>query len=114
MPSNVARGAKWKARSRRWLEGRGYIAVDLEIVRQVYTPNGFFPQKRDQLGCDLLGVASDGSGYLWVQVKGYSVTRPSLAAAKRLLLSFPRPPATQKCILLWKLRAREPEVIECS
>lgn len=110
MPSNVARGAAWKARTRRLLESQGYVVVELEVVRYVWTPAGRFPQKRDQLGADLLGVSS--RGYVWVQVKGYSTKRPSLAAAKRALLSYPCPPATKKVIVLWKLRGRVPEIVQ--
>jgi len=109
MPSNVSRGAAWKARSRRWLESQGYVVVDLEIVRNMFTPRGIVSTKRDQLGADLMGVNADG--YLWVQVKGYSVKRPSLAVAKRMLASYPAPPATRKVIVLWRLRAREPEIV---
>jgi len=111
MPSNVSRGAAWKARSRRWLESQGYVVVDLEIVRNMFTPRGMFSHKRDQLGADLMGVNNDG--YVLVQVKGYSVKRPSLAPARRAFLDYPLPPATTRCIHLWKLRAREPEIVAC-
>src|SRR3990167_1081199 len=111
MPSNAARGAAWKARSRRWLEAHGYVVVDLEIVRNIFTPRGMFSHKRDQLGADLMGVNADG--YLWVQVKGYTVKRPSLAKGRRDFAAFPKPPWTKKVIMLWKLRAREPEIVEC-
>lgn len=109
--SNVARGAAWKSRTRRWLEANDYLVLDTEIVRNMWTPKGLFPKKLDQFGSDLWGVCGR-RGYLWVQVKGYSRKRPSLAAAKRALLSYPCPPATRKIILLWKLRARDPEVVE--
>ena len=111
MPSNAARGAAWKARSRRWLEAHGYVVVDLEIVRNVFTPRGIVSTKRDQLGSDLMGVNVDG--YVLVQVKGYTLKRPSLAPARRAFRAFPLPPATTRCIHVWKLRAREPEIIEC-
>lgn len=111
MPSNVQRGAAWKARSRRVLEAQGYIVVDLEIVRNVFTPRGIVSMKRDQLASDLMGVSANG--YVWVQVKGYTLKRPSLAAAKRKFLEYPMPPSTTRCIMLWKLRAREPEIIQC-
>lgn len=109
--SNVARGAAWKARTRRWLEAQGYLVADMEIVRNIWTPKGMFPQKRDQFASDVWGVCGR-RGYLWVQVKGYSTHRPSLAAAKRALLEYPCPPATRKVIVVWKLRAREPDVVE--
>lgn len=111
MPSNAARGAAWKARTRRWLEHNGWIVVDLEIVRYLWTPAGRFPQKRDQLGSDLLAVSAHG--YLWVQVKGYAARRPSLAKARRALAALPSPPATRKLIVLWRHRATDPEVVEC-
>ena len=113
MPSNAARGARWKARSRRFLEAQGYIVADLEIIRNVWTPIGIMPQKRDQWGSDLI-AACGTRGYLWVQVKGFSTKKPSLAPARRTFAQFPRPPWTKKIIMLWKLGARAPEIVECA
>src|SRR3990167_6560638 len=110
MPSNAQRGAYWKKRSRRFLEAEGYIVVDLEIVRTVWINGRMIPTKKDQLGADLMGVSAHG--YIWVQVKGYTLTRPSLAAAKRKFLAYPTPPNTTRCIMLWQLRGRTPEIID--
>lgn len=56
MASNASRGAAAKARTKKFLQARGYQVADMEKVFYIFTPKGRIPTKRDQLGADLLAV----------------------------------------------------------
>src|SRR6185436_8702979 len=62
--SNVARGAYYKGRTRKWLIEMGWQVADLEVIRYV---GAGIPVKRDQFGADLLAVSA--KRLLFVQVK---------------------------------------------
>lgn len=107
--SNVARGAYYKARTRRWLEKQGYQVGDLEVVRWVGGPAKRFPVKRDQFGSDLLAVSGDR--LVFCQCKGGKSATGNFPDAKRLFDSFTFPPGTAKWVVAWTPRAREPRVV---
>ena len=106
-PSNVAKGAYYKNRTRKWLAAQGYTVFDLETVRYVQGRDGQrVPVKRDQLGCDLGGVRGDG--FVFVQVKfGYA----NKTAQIRCWREYTWPIAGVKLWLVrWTKGAHEPEV----
>ena len=111
MSSAVAKGARYKAKTRRWLEQRGYQVVDLEIVRWVHTPRGRIPIKRDQLGSDLQAVSK--AELIFIQVKGGKRGAQNLASARREFAKYVFPPFAKLWIIAWPFRAREPRVIDC-
>ena len=111
MPSNSAKGAYYKARSKKVLESAGYNVADMEIVRQVWTPRGMIATKRDQFGADLL--AKNINETLYVQVKS-TIRRADIASAKRAFEDAgPWPPSTRREIHVWKRGARAPEIVQC-
>lgn len=111
-PSNAASGARWKARSKQFLERRGYVVWDMEVVRTNWTSSGPLPVKRDQLGADL--GAMNEAEVLFVQVKGTRTERrPSLAPARRAFQQFRWARCTRREIHVWRLGASNPEVVEC-
>lgn len=114
MTSNAARGAYFKARSKKWLESHGYQVGDLELVRWVYPPDRDpFPTKRDQFGSDLLAVKADA--IVFVQVKGgKSAEGGTFPAARRAFAVFTFPPSVQCWVMAWAPRAREPRIVVCS
>lgn len=110
MPSNVARGNHYKARSKRVLERAGYQVADMELVRSVFTPAGMMYAKRDQWGSDLIAKTEDE--VVFVQVKSVAAGRsPDLASARRAFAAAgPWPPGTRRLIHVWRRGAREPLV----
>ena len=108
MPSAVAKGQYWKAKTKKWLEAQGYAVAFLERMLHIQGANGLVPIKRDQLGADLLAVSIEKT--VRVQVKGGDTWRSQLAAARQEFLHYPLGPSSEEWIVGWPTRAREPEV----
>lgn len=109
MSITSARGARAKAKTKKWLEAQGYIVGDLEIVKWVYRPGGKrLPVKKDQFASDLIGVRADHIA--WVQVKGGKTAKAAIPAALRAFSAFHWPPGSVQMVVAWPLRAREPIV----
>lgn len=111
MASNASRGARWKARSKRYLQQQGYEVGDMEILRVVYTPNGMVPTKRDQWASDLIAQRADEDAVLFVQVKGGA--KVNTAEAKRKFGEHVFARCTRRVIHIWRPMARTPEIIVC-
>lgn len=111
MPSNVAKGAYYKARSRKWLMANGYQVADLEIVRWLFTPKGRIPVKRDQFGSDLLAV--NESQIVFVQVKGGEAARGNgtFPEARRVFHQFTFPLSAACWVMAWAPGARMPRIV---
>ena len=116
MPSNATRGAKWKGRSKRWMEQQPrYSAVfDMEINRIVYTPNGMIPTKRDQLGADLGALDLYKNKVVLIQVKGGGKPLKALQAdAQRAFDEYEFPKKAVRLELhVWRPFAHDPIVVE--
>ncbi len=112
MASNAQKGARYKARTKRWLEAQGYTVVDLEIVRWIHKPDGTrIPVKRDQMACDLLAVKA--ATELWIQVKGGEQARGNgqFLPAQREFANFTFPHWSEQWVVAWAPRARQPRII---
>ncbi len=109
MPSNAARGARYKAKTKKWLEASGYAVAHLEVVHWIFTPKGRMATKRDQFGADLL--AMDANGFLFVQVKFGAPDQPKTVARFRVY-PWPRSRLVRLWLVVWKLRARAPEILD--
>lgn len=111
--SNSQRGNYYKARSKRHLEAAGYTVADMELVRNIWTPSGMLPVKKDQWASDLLGKTE--RELVFVQVKSVAPGRsPDLASARRKFDDAgPWPPSTRRVVHVWRRGARAPEVVEC-
>ena len=127
MASNASRGAAAKARTKKFLQARGYQVADMEKVFYIFTPKGRIPTKRDQLGADLLAVppihhatvheplTEDGYGKtLFVQCKsGKSAIGGTFPDARRKFAEFSFSPAhTAQVVIEWPPRARQPRIVE--
>lgn len=113
MPSNVAKGSRWKARSKQWLELQGRTVFHMELHRINYKSDGsMVPTKRDQLGADL-GYLDTGV-VVFVQVKGGLAPRSALVSAARAGFSNYRwPRFCRREVHIWRPFASEPEVVVC-
>jgi len=113
--SNVAIGAYYKARARKWLTEQGYQVADLEVVRWVGKPDTAgtrIPIKRDQFGSDLLAVSA--TEIVFAQIKGGRTAKSGVSTARREFQKFTFPPSAKRWIIVWEFRAREPLIIDCS
>jgi|SRR5437899_9139222 len=109
MPSAVARGSYYQARSKKWLEAAGYVVGPLQLYGWIKTSDGLRPVKRDAFGADLLAVSRDL--LVFVQCKGGESWRSGLAAARAAFARYPLAPSCAQWILGWSPGAREPDVI---
>jgi len=109
MPSAVAKGSYWKARTKRWLERQGYRVGFLERMLHIQGKHGLIPVKRDQFGADLLAVKR--ARIIFVQVKGGESWRSQLAAARDEFARYPLSAHAEQWIVGWRPFVREPEVI---
>lgn len=107
--SAAAKGAYYKAKTRKHLAALGYQVGDLEVLRQVHVPGRVVHVKRDQFASDLLAVSADA--VVFVQVK---LTRHNVAAARREFARFvfPASPVVRRWIVVWQPGRGVPEVID--
>jgi hypothetical protein len=123
--SNASKGSYYKRRTVEWLEKNGYQVGHLERMfwirarekertpcpscgASVETPR-MFATKSDQFGADLLAV--NATSMIFVQVKFGS---DQVAAARRAFAEFVFPPQALRWVAVWRERARDPEIIDCS
>ena len=108
MPKSVVqKGSYYKARTKKWLEGKGYQVGFLERMFMLYIKGKMIPIKRDQFGSDLLAISKDE--LIFVQVK---LNKKNIAGAYKEFDSFIFPPFAKKWIVVWTPRVKEPEVID--
>lgn len=109
---NAKKGAYYKARTRRWLERKGFAVGDMEIVKWIHPPNRApLPVKRDQFGADLIAIRPDG--IVFVQVKGgeQAAGNSQFLDAQREFASHPFPRFATLWIVCWAPRATRPRII---
>lgn len=110
--SSARRGGYWKARSKRWLERRGFPVADMEIVRTIFTRGRLIGIKRDQWGADLMYATP--LVFVLVQVKGGA--KPTSTLTKQALREFEKhrfPRHSRRELHVWRPRAHVPEVVRC-
>jgi len=112
MPSAVARGSYYQARTKRYLQGRGFVVEPLQLYGWIHTSHGWRPVKRDSFGADLLAV--NASALWFVQVKSGATWRSGLAAARQAFARYPLGPGCSQAIIGCPPRAREPEIEICA
>lgn len=114
MASNVSRGSAAKAKTKKWLQARGYQVGNLEEMRIIWiSPEKQIPQKRDQFASDLLAVNSQS--VIFVQVKSGEAARTgTFPEARREFAKFvfPESLVVRRWIIAWPFRTRHPRIIE--
>lgn len=109
MPSNAAKGQYYKAKTKRWLEAHGFAVAFMERMMFIHTAHGRVPVKRDQFGSDLLAMSRQA--IVFVQVKGGKYGSKQINAGLKAFDAFEFPPMSQQCVIAWKPRARQPEIV---
>ena len=115
MVSSVARGNRYKAKTKQWFIKNGYIVELTEFTAVRFIGKG----KQIYVKKDIL--ASDGIAYndkefiLWNSksvIKDQYVAREKSQGLKEYR-EIKTPPYIKKQLIIWKLRAKEPIVIDC-
>ena len=111
MTSSAHRGSYYKARTKRWLEAKGYQVADLEKMHWIFRAGQpALATKRDQFAADLLAVSA--RSVIFVQVKGASAARGNFPDARRKFAAFSFPPWTRQWVIAWPSGSRVPRVVE--
>jgi len=111
MTSSAHRGSYYKARTKRWLEAKGYQVADLEKMHWIFRAGQpALATKRDQFAADLLAVSA--RSVIFVQVKGASAARGNFPDARRKFAAFSFPPWTRQWVIAWPSGSRVPRIVE--
>ena len=103
------KGSYYKLKTKKWLEKKGYQVSFLERLQSIYAGGKVLYVKRDQMASDLLAVSN--SEIIFVQVKfGKKNTAAAIKEFKKF--EFPGESCCLLWIVIWELRAREPEIVE--
>lgn len=118
------RGNYYKRKTKEWMEKEGYVCEYLEKLQRIYTTEKAKDKKgkeikkgkiiyikRDLFGADLLCL---GKGdIIFIQVKsGKKDTGINIKKAYEEFNKYPFPEYVKRWIVVWRERAREPEIIE--
>lgn len=109
--NNVAKGNRYKYKTKKWLENQGFLVEYSEMVRFFFDrKKGVrIPIKRDLFSSDIIALRSDI--ILFVQVK---VNKKNISSARALYTRLAVPKSCEKWIVVWIPRKRDPEVIKIS
>lgn len=111
MTNRAQRGAYAKGRSKAWLQSRGCVVFDMEIMRVVFTEHGTVPTKRDQLGADLGYLDMAKQVVVFVQVKGGLAPFATLfSQARRAFGQYRFPKHSRRELHIWRPGASAPEI----
>lgn len=112
-----SRGNYYKLRTKRWLEAKGYTVAFMERVGWIPPKrpgDRMIPVKRDQFGSDLLAMNHEEIVFIQVKFGASRIAAGHLADARREFAKYVFPPGTQRWIVTWQLREREPKIEDCS
>lgn len=104
----ASKGNYYRRKTRLFMEGKGYIVEYLEIQQRFFdkkrNKTGFV--KRDLFGADML--AMNGQEMVFVNsVFG----KGGVSEHIKRFNQYPFPPKTNRWIVVWELRAREPDIV---
>lgn len=105
--SNSKKGNYYKLRTKKWLEKKGYQVSFLERLQSIYINGRVIFIKKDQMASDLLAVSD--SEIIFIQVK---LNKAHVADAIKEFHKFKFPDMAEKWIVVWEVRAREPDIVE--
>lgn len=103
----MTKGDYYKAKTKKWLENRGFGVAFLERMMWVSARGRLMPIKRDQFASDLLAVNREQ--VIFIQVK---LGRKNIAAARANFARYAFPDFTDKWIVVWEKGAGKPEILE--
>ena len=105
--NKISKGNYYVKKTKEFLEKEGWVVEKSEINFKIWTPKGIFFKKKDLFGADLICI--NGKDIVFVQVKTNKVdVNKGLAEFKK----YPFPAFVKKWVVIWPVRAREPQVKE--
>ena len=105
------RGNYYKYRSKQWLIKQGYQVEYLERLQRIVTKSGkLLNIKRDMFCSDLMAISKDEVIFA-NSVFGRLNIASHIKAYKALVL--PKCKHIKVWVLVWEIRAKDPEIIDC-
>jgi len=106
---SAKKGNYYKLKTKKWLTEQGYQCDYLEKLGRIFNPKtkSVIFVKRDMFASDILAMSKDD--LIFVQVK---FGKKNIASAYKEFDKYVFPSFVKKWIVVWELRAREPEIIE--
>jgi len=101
------KGNYYKLRTKKWFLDKGYYCDYLEKYQRIFSKGRVIFIKKDLAGAD--GFAMNGDSIIFWQCK---LNRSHIAEGIKGFKQFPYPNTVDKWIIVWKPRAKEPEIIE--
>ena len=110
--SNVGQGNYYKERSKKWFIKNGYECVLLEVNYTIRIPGKLLYKKFDPLGSD--GVAWNKDEFILWNSKSTSTKSSSKikSSGRKEYSQYAFPQFIKKVLVVWKVGAREPEIVE--
>lgn len=104
--SSAQRGNYYKRKTKLYYESLGYYVAYMEYYRTIFKPGKNIMTKNDILGADLIAV-NDTETLLINSVLG----KANVARERKKFEQYPSG-GLKRLIVIWKERAKQPEVIE--
>jgi len=107
------KGNYYKRKTKKWFIKQGYWCDYVERLQRIVTYDKFTKEpkvifvKQDLAGADLL--AMNGEELIFANSK---LGRKNIAEGLKEFAKFPYPPFVKRWLVVWEVRAREPEIIE--
>jgi len=101
------KGSYYKMRTKKWFEKKGYFTDYLEKSQRIFTKGKVIFIKRDVAGAD--GLAMNKKEMIFWQSK---LNSENIASAIKEFHKFPYPSFIQRWIVVWTIRAKEPQIVE--
>jgi len=105
--SKISKGNYYRLKTKKWLEADGYLVETLEKLQRIFVKGQVFFAKKDIWGGDL--VAKNNKEIIWIQCKTNKV---DINKGLKELNATIWPSFVKRWVVIWPLRAREPEVVE--
>jgi len=106
--NRVAKGNYYRLKTKKWFEKEGYLVENLERIQRIYTLKGVIYAKKDVWGSDLM--CKNDKEIIFIQCK---TNKGDINKGIKELNNTCWPDFVRKMVVIWPVRAREPEVIEC-
>ena len=105
--NKIARGNYYRKKTADWFKKEGYDVEIIEKNQRIWTPKGVIFIKRDLWGADL--CAKNEEEIIFIQCK---TNRVDINKGIAELNETRWPQTVKKVVVIWELRAREPEIID--
>lgn len=108
MTTSRQKGNYYARRSKEWLEKQGWVVAKTETSKNC----GAFTIRQDLWGSDYMAI--NGKEIMFIQVKFLADEKDtgSVSHAKAEFNKYPFPKCVKRVVHLWRLRKKEPIIIE--